>query len=197
VAFDAMSECGKYRSVNGSTNESDWLLPSGAIARSFFNDTYKWISPRVDFAPTGIAWRSDKQKLFKRLSSEYTGIRWMEDPAMNSSFPGATRNEHFIVWMRTAALPTFIKLYGRCMQTELEAGDYVISIGNNYPTEWFNGEKHIRLSTVGPLGGRNDALGISYMLVGGVMIAMGVCIVICRIMFPRRLGDASYLIPRS
>jgi len=36
-------------------------------------------------------------------------------------------NEHFMVWMRTAALPTFRKLWGR-ITTDLKAGTYIYTI---------------------------------------------------------------------
>lgn len=38
-------------------------------------------------------------------------------------------DEHFIVWMRTAGLPTFRKLYAR-IQTPLPAGTYTVRISN-------------------------------------------------------------------
>jgi len=38
-------------------------------------------------------------------------------------------DEHFIVWMRTAGLPNFRKLWGR-IPGGLEAGDYEVHINN-------------------------------------------------------------------
>jgi hypothetical protein len=38
--------------------------------------------------------------------------------------------EHFMVWMRTAGLPEFRKLWGR-IETQLPAGNYLININNS------------------------------------------------------------------
>lgn len=40
-------------------------------------------------------------------------------------------DEHFIVWMRSAALPTFLKLWGK-IPGGLEIGDYYLRVHNNY-----------------------------------------------------------------
>jgi hypothetical protein len=42
-------------------------------------------------------------------------------PSLPPSFFKGVTNEHFIVWMRTAGLPTFRKLYGKIDQ-DLPAG---------------------------------------------------------------------------
>jgi hypothetical protein len=44
--------------------------------------------------------------------------------------------EHFIVWMRTAGLPNFRKLWGRIDGT-LEAGVYQMDIMNEYDVQPF------------------------------------------------------------
>lgn len=44
--------------------------------------------------------------------------------------------EHFIVWMRTAGLPNFRKLWGRINET-LQPGNYTINIVNNYDVSSF------------------------------------------------------------
>lgn len=46
------------------------------------------------------------------------------------------KNEHFIVWMRTAGLPNFRKLWGR-IPDGLEVGKYQIKIENNYKVDKF------------------------------------------------------------
>lgn len=38
-------------------------------------------------------------------------------------------NEHFVVWMRTAGLPKFRKLWGRVRQ-DLTPGKYTVEINN-------------------------------------------------------------------
>lgn len=45
-----------------------------------------------------------------------------------TGFPQLRDDEHFQVWMRTAGLPTFRKLYYRNDQDTLAAGRYAINI---------------------------------------------------------------------
>lgn len=66
---------------------------------------------------------------------------------INPNGPDPTRqgvtNEHFIVWMRTAGLPTFRKLYGRIDQ-DIPAGtalSFVINPG--FEVVSFGGKKHL------------------------------------------------------
>jgi hypothetical protein len=45
-----------------------------------------------------------------------------------TSFPKLADDEHFQVWMRTAALPTFKKLWGRNDVDTMSSGTYSIEI---------------------------------------------------------------------
>jgi hypothetical protein len=74
-------------------------------------------------------------------------------------------NEHFIVWMRTAGLPDFRKLWGR-IEEDLEPGTYEIGVFSNYPVEKFDGRKSWVISTTNELGGKNLFLAICYIVVG-------------------------------
>lgn len=193
VKYESMTECGDFRSVNESKEPADLLLPSGAVALSLFNDTFAWKNTSIaNFSEAGISWRSDRDKLFKRLSSNYTeGIKWLIED--NETFPNDQRNEHFIVWMRAAALPVFYKVYSRCINCYLPAGEYSIAIQNNYPVSLFNGEKHIVISKVTNFGGKNSFIGLTYIIVGAVILLFGFIVLISQIFFPRELGDTSIL----
>lgn len=78
----------------------------------------------VPLLKTGIAWESDKKIKFSNPSGNLTEAFknfikpkawklnvWQLDP--NNTDNNGFLNEDFIVWMRTAALPTFRKLYRR------------------------------------------------------------------------------------
>jgi hypothetical protein len=74
-------------------------------------------------------------------------------------------DEHFIVWMRTAGLPNFRKLYGRINQ-DLAVGKYTMEINNNFDVSSFSGKKSFVLSTTNALGGKNYFLALCYIVVG-------------------------------
>ena len=78
-------------------------------------------------------------------------------------------HEDLIVWMRTAALPQFRKLY-RKVGTTLKDGKYKVKIGYNYPVASFKGKKRFLLSTTSAIGGKNSFLGIAYVTVGSLSL---------------------------
>jgi hypothetical protein len=81
--------------------------------------------------------------------------------------------EHFIVWMRTAGLPNFRKLWGR-IDSVLNPGTYTLLINNTYSVSSFNGKKSFVLSTTNALGGKNYFLAICYIVVGSLCIVFAV-----------------------
>ena len=95
--------------------------------------------------------------------------------------------------MRTAALSHFRKLWGR-IDNDLPKGTAVsVAIANRYNTYRFNGKKHVVLSTTSWLGGKNDFLGIAYIVVGGISFLCGCVFFVVQWRFPRQRGDVSYL----
>ena len=87
--------------------------------------------------------------------------------------------------MRTAAFPSFRKLYGR-IEEDLEADDViVVHLMNNYNAYSFGGKKKLVLSTSSWLGGRNDFLGVAYIFVGGSCIILSIVFLLFHIKIPR------------
>merc|ERR1711937_1076450 len=82
------------------------------------------------------------------------GIQWID-----------MTDEHFIVWMRTAGLPNFRKLWGR-IDGDLKAGKYKLEISNQFEVAPFQGKKYFVLSTTNALGGKNYFLAVCYIVVG-------------------------------
>ena len=126
-------------------------------------------------------------------------LLWRHEPssqaAVDKSFATGpiNANEHFIVWMRTAALSHFRKLWGRIDIDLPKRTTITVAIANRYNIYRFNGEKHVVLSTSSWLGGKNDFLGIAYIVVGGISFLCGCVFFVVQWRFPRQRGDVSYL----
>ena len=96
-----------------------------------------------------------------------------------------SEQEDLIVWMRTAALPTFRKLYGK-IEVDLEPNDKItVVIQNNYNTYTFGGEKKLVLSTTSWMGGKNDFIGAAYLTTGGLCLFLAVSFMIVYVIKPR------------
>lgn len=102
-------------------------------------------------------------------------------------------NEHFIVWMRTAGLPTFRKLYGK-IDKHVRSGTVLsFNVSANFEVDSFDGTKTLVVSTVGKFGGKNSFLGVAYIVVGSICFFLAFVFAIKQIKQPRVLGDTSYL----
>ncbi|KAJ7960032.1 ALA-interacting subunit [Quillaja saponaria] len=159
------------------------IVPCGLIAWSLFNDTYSFSvkNKSIEVSKKNIAWKSDKKHKFGSdcLSKEFSD--WKSE------------QEDLIVWMRTAALPNFRKLYGK-IEVDLEANDNVhVEIENNYNTYSFGGKKRLVLSTTTWIGGKNDFLGHAYLAIGGMSLFFAIAFILLYVIKPRPLGDPSYL----
>lgn len=157
-----------------------------------------------------IAWLSDRQTKFKNPSIATANWNYADDVAKGASswyyhlyqmyptFPNlkveGVQNEHFIVWVRTAGLPTFRKLYSR-INKDLKAGTtYTVYVNPGFNVTSFKGKKRLVLSTTSWMGGKNAFLGVAYVTVGGVSLILGLLFFIMDRMKPRVLGDTNYLV---
>jgi len=175
---------------SGNSSNAKILYPCGLIANSFFNDTFSFFDTTlVPLFPraTGIAWKSDKEDKFKSRpvnTDETTQGPQGQLPAVDS--------EELMVWMRTAGLPKFKKLH-RIFDTDLKAGTVLhIMINNTYRVSGFSGEKRIVISTTTWLGGKNDFLGLAYIVVGVICLFLGLVFFGKHKLSPRPLGDMKY-----
>lgn len=195
------SECSPYDKPNGTF----FYAPCGAIANSLFNDSFSvsyngmaGISNPVSvpLLATGIAWSTDKNIKFQNPANWNNMVRppnWNRDVWNLSTDPtnNGYKNEDLIVWMRTAALPTFRKFYRRVdhannpFTTSLPAGNYTVLINYNFPVTVFEGRKSFIISTTSWIGGKNPFLGIAYLVVGSLCIVLGFVFLIIHFKFSR------------
>ena len=113
-------------------------------------------------------------------------------PEVINPIEGAT-SELFIVWMRTAGLPNFRKLYGK-IHSDFKKGDKLnFRIKSNFEVNSFDGSKSLVISTLGNFGGKNSFLGLSYIVVGGVSLVLAIGFSLKTILHPRELGDTHFL----
>ncbi|PHU18566.1 ALA-interacting subunit 5 [Capsicum chinense] len=177
------------------------IVPCGLIAWSLFNDTYSFTSNRGGNANTslvvnkkGIAWKSDRDHKFGKdvFPSNFQKGPLIGGGKLDENV-SLDKQEDLIVWMRTAALPTFRKLYGK-IEVDLIAGDVInVTLKNNYNTYSFDGKKKLVLSTTRWIGGKNDFLGIAYLTVGGLCFFLAMAFTVVYLVKPRQLGDPTYL----
>ncbi|EEU45041.1 uncharacterized protein NECHADRAFT_69306 [Fusarium vanettenii 77-13-4] len=204
-------DCGP---LYGDSKLSKPYYPCGLIANSMFNDTY--YSPELvtvpassrskndtwtyDMKTTNIAWGSDRD-LYGNTSYKPDDVipppnwqkRYPDNYTTKNPPPNLKEWEAFHVWMRTAGLPTFSKLYQRNDTVAMWAGTYELQIDDHFPANKYEGTKSIIITTKTVMGGRNPFLGIAYVVVGGVCILLGAVFTVTHLIRPRKLGDHTYL----
>ncbi len=190
---DVENTCNPVVSFNDSKAQGDVYFPCGLIAKSMFTDEFRFADARVNMSEKGIAWPSDLEHKFKEPEGPFVaGVNGTPVVNVGPLADFKITDEHFVVWMRTAALPTFRKLYG-VLNHDLDAGNYTVLIENRYNVTGFGGTKSVVLATTSWLGGKNPFLGIAYIVVGSISLLQGIIFLIKQLVSPRKLGDTSYL----
>lgn len=199
-----LNDCKPQDTANGQV-----IIPCGLIAWSLFNDSFDFSiddfssdNGTIFINKTAISWKSDREERFNNTvfptnfpnnnRTTLANASQIGGASLDENLP-LNRHEDLMVWMRTAALPTFRKIYGR-IETDLVPGTRLtVNINNFYNTYGFGGSKKLVLSTVSWVGGRNDFLGLSYVVVGCVCIFIGLTFMYLHWKHPRPLGDRSHL----
>ena len=183
------------------------IAPCGAIANSIFNDTViltyrdeKGEEVQVNLLKSNLAWSSDEVKFqnppgpindsgaFKNTHKPVDWLKPVYELDKNDSNNGY-ENEDLKVWMRTAALPNFRKLFRRIDHSEgvfsnsLPKGTYFLTIDYNFPVKSFDGTKEIILSNAWLLRSKNAFLGIAYIVVGVLSLIIACALLIVHILY--------------
>ncbi|KAJ5603557.1 hypothetical protein N7537_006513 [Penicillium hordei] len=192
-----------------NTTAEKVYYPCGLIANSFFNDTIgrpQILDPNAsenekqyyEMTTKGIAWDSDK-KLIKNTKYNMDDVLpppnwvWASENGVYKENPNLHENEAFMVWMRTAGLPSFSKLSRRNDTHGMPAAKYSIEIIDRFNVTEYDGTKSILISTRTVLGGKNPFMGIAYVVVGGICVVLGALFTVAHLVRPRKLGDHTYL----
>jgi len=209
------SNCDPFKEKDGKQ-----YFPCGLIANSMFTDVFDNKLVKVgknnetsdetySLTEKGIAWPSDSDKygtredFLKFYGNDFSKVipppSWsakfpeFKDGYNKTNFPDLKHWEHFQVWMRTAGLPNFRKLYSKNTDADLKPGIYNLDIIDRYDVSNYGGTKSFVITTTSIIGGRNPFLGIAYIFVGIISLIFAIFFLIRHIYKPRKLGDHRYL----
>lgn len=170
-------------------NQTIPFYPRGAIANSYFTDTFTIIdgdNNEIELDFKDISWKSDRDSKFLipdnfQYEENPTEFSWPKDwkkwiGDATVALPKNIANEHLINWMNVAAFPSFTKLYAK---VNLKPGSYKLKIDYRYKVHSFGGEKFVRLAETSWMGGRSLFLGSAYVIVGVLcLVSAGFFVVI-------------------
>ncbi|XP_020275055.1 ALA-interacting subunit 1-like isoform X2 [Asparagus officinalis] len=100
----------------GTTSKGSPIVPCGLIAWSLFNDTFKFSlrSQILEVSKKNLTWKGDQDRRFGKdvYPKNFQSEGLIGGARLNESIP-LSEQVDLIIWMRSAVLPTFRKLYGK------------------------------------------------------------------------------------
>ncbi|EEU37644.1 uncharacterized protein NECHADRAFT_53654 [Fusarium vanettenii 77-13-4] len=198
------------------------IYPCGAIANSVFNDTFATPKRILDASGTGsstqiisynmsragIASAQDKS-LYKPSSYLIPDTAGANDsiivppPNWAARYPRGyhrgnmfdpSEDEAFMIWMRTAASPSFAKLAMRNDDEPMKRGRYRLEMFSHFPIQKNGGKKTVIITSPSSGVGYNGFLGTAYMVTGSISLILAVLFAFSTAFRrPRDLKDHVYL----
>jgi len=171
-------QMGKEKAFDNVTplKESAIAYPCGLMAKSYFNDSFKFFKKAID---------SDEEKEIKvndkNIARKSDKEKYKNNKDKTKQWIDIEKDEHFLVWMRPSPLPNFRKLWGRIEEELKEGTNITIKVENNYNVSLLfspNATKHLIISTVNSFGGKNYFLAIGCLILGGASLILGVIFLI-------------------
>ncbi|GIQ84410.1 CDC50/LEM3 family protein [Kipferlia bialata] len=180
--------------TNGSDSDvSECLDPCGIVYATRFNDTFSMAYGAS--ATDGMAWVGKAEGDAVDWTSD--GVAWAEDPEdrFNPSLIEALGDEAepTMAWMRASGTPSFVKPY-RIIEGGLEAGEYTLTVGSEYPVDAFGGTKAFVLTTRDPTRPSIVALCIGCLVSLGLAAPLALLCTVTHIIKPR---SSKYTMPIS
>ncbi|KAL7420700.1 alkylphosphocholine resistance protein lem3 [Cryptotrichosporon argae] len=188
------------------------IYPCGLVPNSVFNDTFPSVvllntndgsnNQTYTFSEKNIAWSGIAKNYVTSpgYASPTDAVpppnwarRYPDGYTDDNGFPDLRDDEHFQVWMRIAALPTFRKLWARNDDDIMTSGTYEITTYMNYPVKQFSGTKSIVISTVSWIGGKQPFLGWAYIAAAILCVVLALAGLVRHLVKPRKLGDMTLL----
>lgn len=232
------SDCGplKTRKTVGGDGSEKIIYPCGMIANSYFNDTFHdpLRLPNGSGSNVTQAYNMSREAIAKpidraiyrpsgyRIPTEAGGNDTIivPPPAWAERFPNGyhsgnmfdpSKDESFMVWMRTSAGSMFAKLAMRNDQDAMERGMYRLEVfsrkprpddlrkrdfahtPSDFPIHKNRGRKSIIISTNSIVGRRNQFVGRAYIALGACSLFAAFLSAATLRYKPRRLSDHDYL----
>jgi len=135
-------------------------------------------------------WDSDRDFFGELPRDDPSKYQYIEDrfPELSDE---KLKDPHFMIWMRLAALPDFMKRWGVINQRIRKNDQLTFEVDSTFPVDSFGGKKFLILITHSWRGPTKD-VGLAWMfLVTGMMSAFFFTIIYLQQCFcPRKMGQA-------
>eukprot|EP00770_Monocercomonoides_exilis_P003218 MONOS_3197.1-p1 / transcript=MONOS_3197.1 / gene=MONOS_3197 / organism=Monocercomonoides_exilis_PA203 / gene_product=LEM3 / transcript_product=LEM3 / location=Mono_scaffold00073:63932-65222(+) / protein_length=260 / sequence_SO=supercontig / SO=protein_coding / is_pseudo=false len=181
-----LNKCDPRSGENQQIKDSE-RIPCGIAANTMFNDIFsvEYLGDATKSIKNNIS-SNAQEEIRQQIEIKKDGIVWPSDKKLYKSQAGSQKDvtsDAFIGWMKPAALPSFRKMYG-IITDGLKKGDYQVNIVNNYNLTL--NEKSVVFTKHSWFGGKNDLLGIMYVVFGGLCGILALIVAVKSLFCPKK-----------